>query len=128
MTTTRRKLLQIHLSTAVVLMFAAAVLLALNLVPERSPRNFRAAADSQIVTKKVSFYGWPTRVNAYAGAMRNDDQSPWTYVESTHVWVAEAIFGDAALALAILVGVWVACEWWIRARRREVEPAQGHGV
>ncbi|HLX60475.1 MAG TPA: hypothetical protein VKX17_04245 [Planctomycetota bacterium] len=140
----RREWLQLHLSTAVVLMFVAGGILWLNLMPRELSRNkfrpdeyidfleagnypeealrrYKLSAESsggknELIRDPINGYGWPEIV----------------YVRSAYKWIhndvvkmsqpARVFFGygvagvNFSVALAILFAVWFVCEWWIHRR------------
>ena len=96
----KRPWFQIHLSTALVLMFVAGVLIKINLV--------------RYLIFGTVHQGWPWSYK-------------WTYyvaveIESTHydtlwwAWLYWGLIGNVATALAILAAVAVTLEWRIRRR------------
>lgn len=91
----RRRRLQMHLSTAIVMMIAAGGLIYL------SVRSYN----------HIIFLGWPKEFGIWSDEPFKDTGNRVTI----EFWSA---FIDLAVALAILCGVWFVSEWWIRRRAK----------
>lgn len=110
----RRKCFQIHLSTAIVMMFVAGVLIWANVrnefIIEVEPRT------SQII--RIRGFGWPWN------AMLSSDEPYWKGKREDRVWVLSEnrliikkfFTADIAVAFAILFGVAFCSEYLIRRR------------
>jgi len=109
--------LQIHLSTAVILMFVAGGMIWANtlryslLVPQYDPE-----------LKLNHCYGWPCHAMTYfADGLRTYKPIGYGYAESPIMyphWHVYGILINAIVAVAILLCVAIACEVWIRRRER----------
>src|SRR6188768_2482923 len=98
--TPRRKRLQIHLSTAVVMMIAAGVLIWANV---REGKRVPPDVAPQWKYGKETVYGWPI-VAANGG---DSDVPPRFY----HKFFSWKLAANAFVAVSILVVVWFVCEW-----------------
>ncbi len=107
---------QIHLSTAVVLMLVAGVLVWANarqeVVPEAPTSQLRAWQPASAYA--WSFYGWPYR--GLKILHRDDGHSGNPNIVVVRVWAKTDTVYNSLIALAILASVCVACEWRIRRR------------
>jgi hypothetical protein len=106
----RRNRFQIHLSTAVVMMFVAGGIMWGNIVPSRTskPEPYLRITES---------YGWPLPWQTYYTARRGNESMGFEakpFRERTQR--TEALVIDVLFAPALLFAVWVVCEG--RARRR----------
>src|SRR5438045_2886081 len=81
----RRPWFQIHLSTAIVLMFVAGLLLRANMLPSVSRGDDPARADW--------YYGWP-----YPLLIVAQDGS-----RTAKLWLTESLYFDIPIALAVVV-------------------------
>jgi len=107
----KRRWFQIHLSTAVVLMITAGVLVWMNL---------RVSFNGHMSEIDINSHGWPCEAIYVLWEARNVGISQdipeasqyisWSVVDLTHVGI------DTFVALAILAAVAVTLEWWIRRR------------
>ena len=106
----KRRWLQYHLSTAIVMMFVAGGLLGMQFWP-RSDRCFGGCL-SYLGAFNVESYGWPLPVLWCFSEHRDlmDRHSHWTNTMA----VANVIFG----ALLVLAAAFI-CEWFIRRRERK---------
>jgi hypothetical protein len=105
----RRARFQVHLSTAIVLMFAAGGLMWLNVD----------------IHSDCKFFGWPYDVVAWSDAYCLFDNAPDAIVLGHHLIIATnriMWFSDISFILAILFSVWYACEWLIRRRALKKGP------
>jgi hypothetical protein len=119
----RSKRFQMHLSTAMVLMFTAGGLLWANMnerngfeVEEARFRPLYLVDLDEVSPLELHYnvYGWPFTAMRY-GYIRPDGRS--VKVEGSHyrpVYSKAAI--DLAVAMVILFVVWYVSEWWIRRR------------
>ncbi|MCY3019003.1 MAG: hypothetical protein NTW87_08245 [Planctomycetota bacterium] len=89
--------LQIHLASAIVLMFCAAGLLWLNMP---YPLVYRQADGTTAVVDDC--FGWPLPMN-YSSTMRR----PWYW---RNVWNPLGIEVDVLVAALLLVAMWLCCE------------------
>jgi len=118
----RRKRFQIHLSTAIVMMVAAGILLWANLgrpqdiVPIAEPRA-RYSGDSTTVCLVSQAYGWPDVVKRYYVRTLNYKGSEPAWVGSRE-WRLDwwNLAEDVLIAVIILTIVWYLCERLIRRR------------
>jgi hypothetical protein len=119
----RPKWLQVHLSTAVVLMFAATALLWINV-------REQAVVDTEILLPSgfhpnAKYNGWPFIFNEYVIAPVKvpvgwDGKEPLvTSIESRIIWFDATL--DVFVGLILLAALWFLCEWQIR-RHRERNP------
>jgi len=99
---------RIHLSTAVLLMLIAAVLLCANLRSEQ----YRVKDKFGGVTAYTSF-GWPLSVQQLI--LGADPEEP-EFGPLPSVFFVIVIVFNVACAVALLCGCMVACEWMIRWR------------
>jgi hypothetical protein len=99
----KRVRFQIHLSTAVVLMFAAGGLMWANI----RPWWYLQYSDYYRSEISIKAWGWPGAL-AIANEGRTEIQR-------------SMIFFNLAAALMILLTVWFICEWRIRRKRTRVE-------
>ena len=102
-----RNYFRIHLSTAIVLMLTAGVLLWAHLSATSYDyvRKFNVSeVEAQISVSWGSAYGWPFRCC-------------WVDIDGTR-WDYPDLICDVLVTLGILGLVKVLCEWWIRLRAR----------
>jgi|SRR5579862_1468022 len=92
----RRKWLQVHLSTAVVLMFAAGGLIWANTIAE--------------VDGGARYYGWPFIIYAHQGSR------PPLYLRMNEGVDFAHVLWNSAISASILFAVWFVCERWIAWR------------
>lgn len=113
----RPKRFQIHLSTAVVLMFVAGALLWANLVPHPEYYRFpEKPTRSSGYFYNSTNYGWPKRFIYKSTITYFDyDQEPYGS-DSSNFMDTWNFLVDTFLALAILVSVWIGLEKSIRWR------------
>src|SRR5437762_2765563 len=107
----KRRFFQTQLSTAVVLMLVAGVLVWAN-VREREallkyPDGTVAPANGPFF--EVRDYGWP--FVAY--------RKMHFFTETWYLHLGPSVLYDALIALAILLVVWQVCEWRIRRREQQ---------
>jgi len=116
------KWLQVHLSTAVVLMFAAGWIIWGNVTPWF--KDFMVPGDNRSKGWLSRNFGWPHAAyqeNPRFGPIENCrfglDLSQGPVIE----WSYAGIAIDLAVAAAILFAVWFVCERWIawRAGRKK---------
>jgi|SRR5579862_5858541 len=115
----RRKRFQVHLSTAVVLMFAAGGLIWGNVTPNKL-RDFTCGADYGIE------YGWPNgayKELRHVVVTQANNANPFNSCDTLLSerrpeieWSFAGITIDIAVAIAILFAVWFVCERWIAWR------------
>ena len=98
-----RKRFQIHLSTAIVMMFVAGALMWANV-------NERASSD-----KVCSLYGFPFDAN-YVLLNEVDEVDGELVPVFRPYLVSIPLIENGLIALAILFAVWFLCEWLIRRR------------
>ena len=117
MSDARRRWFQIHLSTAIVLMFAAGGLLGLNILPfERGLTDWdldKYPLDKILPKESWLFVaqGWPIPFwTAFEGNKQIRVASKWRY---------QCLSADVAIVLVILGAIAMCCEWRIRRRARE---------
>lgn len=106
----RRKRFQIHLSTAIVLMFVAGGLIWANLTQVASSGTIYGALNHDK-------YGWPFTVIDYTSYTPNVYQAGTTPVAvySTKRYFKSIVI-NTAVAFVILFAMWFTCEWRIRRR------------
>ena len=112
----RRAWFQLHLSTAIVMMFVAGGLLWANLIVTRieEPGKKDWYRNGPPKYGWLEYYGWPkpafTRFPIWVGS------AVWreSGVNETFVWQYAAI--DVATAAAVLFATLFACEWLVRRR------------
>jgi len=113
----RRARFQIHLSTAIVLMFAAGLLIWANVRERIQIITSTYSMGTQRVNFVVWTHGWPFPAYAHSaddfkvpvGIPRflNADESQLNSI---------CIAGDALTAILLILVVWFTCEWLIRRR------------
>ncbi|HLX61296.1 MAG TPA: hypothetical protein VKX17_08455 [Planctomycetota bacterium] len=124
----RRKWLQVHLSTAVVLMFAAGGIIWGNVregkryyIRHRVTTSFvhDNGSDDNQSREYYSMYGWP--FVAFETNWFVKQRDPGGRVTDSYLkhWVSASL--NLIIALAILFAVWFVCETWIawRAGRKK---------
>ena len=110
----RRAWFQLHLSTCVVLMVVAGVLLALNfrdsndLIGVAYYGNWRSIEPS-VSTKEFVTRGWPK----VCWVEVNGPERVYTY------WRKKEVLIDTGVAVAVLLGALVLCEWRVRRLQRD---------
>ena len=105
--TKKRRWFQIHLSTAVVLMITAGVLMWANLREQRGGTKCRPH-------EWGFYYGWPISLFESLGSDIT--------CESDHTERQVQMVVNILVSFAILAAVGFTCEWWAR-RRKPKEPA-----
>jgi hypothetical protein len=114
----RRKRFQVHLSTAVVLMFAAGLLMSVNMM-ERVELKLFSNGTTGVVNGLYRTTGWPfaarEKLIELIGLPPNVMVCGNIFFEK---WSSTAIELNAMVALAILFALWFVCEWWVRRRER----------
>ena len=121
----KRSWFQVHLSTAVVLMITAGVLMLANLRPPK------IVDYDQFLT--LSFYssGWPFReLNTFEQKgspnlrelLEIEDlrQELLSLRNTSRFSSLPTMLANVAVALAILTAVAMGCEWWVRRRERKL--------
>src|ERR1017187_4066860 len=106
----RRARFQVHLSTAIVLMFAAGGLMWVNMRGYITSKYHSSDRDNLITA-----YGWPYKA-LYLSKVINKYHDRENYIEYfgyTEYWMGAL---DAVVAFVIVVFIWFACEWLIRRR------------
>jgi hypothetical protein len=104
----RRARFQIHLSTAIVLMFVAGGMMWANTTTHRTVRGVMPIAQDEGVTYHTIFnynYGWPFVAIVYCDLRAS-------YAELYYV----AIIANALIAISTLTTTLFVCEWQIRRR------------
>ena len=110
------KRLQIHLSTAIVLMFVAGGLIWLN----TTRWTFRQAIDGE----EVNYYGWPVP------AWKIEPEVPRPRLHTISIICGNrrdpefSLTFDVIFGILLLTSVWYICEWQIRRASREVNTVQ----
>ena len=109
----RRKRFQVHLSTAVVLMFVAAVWIWLNTISSKGGPYIildNEEAAMSIVNGYEPFYyhyGWPVR---FLESYSNTISPEFSFIRIFSGW---ALALDVTLGFIAIILVCVGCEWWI---------------
>jgi hypothetical protein len=98
-----RKRFQVHLSTAIVMMFVAGGLIWANVRINNGKRLY--FGEPTLGGSRIYFYGWPTD-----GLIGSSIQQQDT------VYLYGGISIDLIVAVTILFAVWFLCEWLIRRR------------
>ena len=117
-----RRLFQIHLSTAIVLMFAAGGIIWANTTERQSPHNLTLTRGRTIIGL-YSYYGWPW--NAYLEGKNAYYQAPtddWKITHSGRKFFKSDAALNAGVAVLILVTTCLLCEWLARSRKNRKEP------
>jgi|SRR5579862_107822 len=109
-TVPRRGRFQIHLSTAIVMMFVAGGLIWANVTKQPS-RVTRWSELEKTDPMYLDAYGWPCVVKAIVIFETSDGELDWYPMP-----LGWSIAIDVAVALLILFAVWSVCEWLIRRR------------
>ena len=104
----RRTRFQIHLSTAIVMMFVAGLLINLNIMGKQSEFMIYANGGNTVISH---MYGWPF-VSHYT------IQEGMDYGWNILFWPAPCVFWflNTVVALTILFVIWLLCEWLICRR------------
>ena len=135
-----RKRFQIHLSTAIVLMFVAGVVLWANINPRRVEDHGSAYLnDTRVVSKMTEFefrasdynawsghriveHGWPfdavdvrSDVILYSARVQLRNTDPRVNPRPT-IWRTGPIIYNALIAVGVLFSVWLLLEWLTRRR------------
>ena len=113
----RPKRFQIHLSTAIVLMIAAGIVLWANTGGRASP-NIKGYSGGGWLEQR---YGWPSEA---ARTYLPVEGGEWSIETSDTVWRIQGVAIDLAVALVILFAVGFVCE---RLIRRRAAQKQGGG-
>jgi hypothetical protein len=127
----KRRWLQLHLSTAIVLMFVAGGLLGVNLSPRRCVYSLPEIGAGAVAL--TTYYGWPkviyvsgleteeSAIQAYYAALslkrEEEYQLPYVSMDGTVSYTAAII--NALFAVGVVVALAVACEWLLRWRERQ---------
>jgi len=110
-----RKRFQIHLSTAIVMMFVAGVLIWANVRPREITLREETAGPRWIVDNTYRLRGWPLNVTSELTKykMVNPQLAFLTVFAELHVnyWLAAV---DAAIGIMILLVAWFGMEYMIR--------------
>lgn len=101
----RRKWLQVHLSTAVVLMFAAGGMMWLNVTGHKTLKPDLWLENYFV---EITDFGFPLVAKSHYS------RPEIYFVRESDYWNEKEVVIDALFALAILFAVWFICEWWIR--------------
>jgi len=112
-----RKRFQIHLSTAVVMMIAAGVILRANIVPSVTQHTYFHWKFQKDLKGSNFYYGWPMDVYSEFDAFSSDsDKLIRGWGKPIPIELAKRVSVNVAVAFAIIFSVWFASEWWIRRR------------
>ncbi|HLX59653.1 MAG TPA: hypothetical protein VKX17_00085 [Planctomycetota bacterium] len=121
----RRWRFQIHLSTAIVMMFVAGGLIWANTRVHRDPCPDDSEGDRAfmewIATGANPARGWPFTIARASPihttqSVENGVLMPPVSKQAPPVWFWGDLVTDVVIALGILVGVWLLCERLIRRR------------
>ena len=102
----KRPWFQYHLSTAIVLVFAAALVVFLNVTPRQIPW----------MQEGIPCYGWPFGAYYPQEVWFSENIHKFWLVGHGIVWWATV--ADFAAAVAVLSAMAFACEWLIRRQER----------
>ena len=113
----KRRLWQIHLSTAIVLMFVAGVLIFLNISPHQAEENWGKMEDFVSGGQHIT-YGFPRECFDDEANQMNTYFTRYTNVHGfvLSIWKTNNLIIDVLFAITIFVAVTIACEWLIRRR------------
>lgn len=112
-----RRWYRLHVSTYVVLLFAAATLVMANVPGNRREFHYFVFVRRNLFREKDCLHGWPlTYLRRTAGRLGTAETSIWRLSERVTQFRPLALACDALIALAILVAVATAYEWWRRRR------------
>jgi hypothetical protein len=103
----RRKRFQIHLSTAIVMMFVAGGIIWANRIP-RIEKVFNPFTGG-MMSVEMWCYGWP--IESYGEIVDSTTQLHLRTVGSLM-----SVAFDLTVAICILLAVYIVCEWLIRLR------------
>ncbi len=117
--------LQIHLSTALALMFLAGLIMAFNFLPEIRTEDSTFGPLRQTVTRTAKEYGWPAPVVTHVqySSKTFDALKPYTNEWQTSYTLAMGGM-DLFFALFLLVIMWRLCEAWIRHNENPIGIAE----
>ena len=118
----RRSRFQIHLSTAIVMMFAAGALIWANVRTEKERYDALSIALFQPTSEYNGYelYGWPIKAIRY----RKGRESVTGFIDERPVAIHtnySRVLLDTLIALGILFPTWFVCEWLIRRRAAQKE-------
>ncbi len=105
----RSKRFQIHLSTAIVMMFVAGGLMWANTRINNVRPDYWAAPS--LPSNRIYSYGWPQNAEAVHVHIAGGE----TIIKERR-WAEMGCVLNGAAALFILFAVWFLCEWLIRRR------------
>jgi hypothetical protein len=114
----RRPWFQIHLSTAIVLMFVAGGIGSINLRVTRTERTesvFSSIVGEGHADDKFTYYGWPCD-SFYELSTVEKDGTEYFYDSPIRRWMPKGIIVNIFAAMISLIAVWYACEWLLRRR------------
>ncbi|HLX62576.1 MAG TPA: hypothetical protein VKX17_14965 [Planctomycetota bacterium] len=112
-----RKRFQIHLSTAIVLMFVAGALIWANICAFGLIERFAPNPGQDWLHFRRKIFGFPfPGVNAWQDMAQYHGRSDVPFVPNRYSVNGLAVALDVAIFLAILFAVWFLLEWLIRRR------------
>jgi hypothetical protein len=112
----RRRFFQIHLSTAVVLMFVAGALVWANIVARPSPESF--GVETFWTQNGAQYYGWPLQAYVSWATKHIADPATDRVVFNPPHWSIVAVLVNA-LAAVVVITVTAICTECVVLRRRE---------
>lgn len=111
----RKRPWQIHLSTAILLMFVSGGFLWVNIVPLKYNWTFVHEIFRNKITGQNRYYGWPCQFYGVTGSIPMDSPSPtYSTLGFNNLDLARSIGTNVLISGSVLFAVWFVCEWWIR--------------
>lgn len=105
--------LQVHLSTAIILMLSASALIYLNTRLVRitiTESVFSSDRNENNLQEKHSYYGWPCEILCVYTALESDGSAEYFSVPPGREWFVIGIFVNAAVGLTVLLAIWLVAE------------------
>ncbi|HLX64371.1 MAG TPA: hypothetical protein VKX17_24065 [Planctomycetota bacterium] len=108
---------QIHLSTAIVLMFVAGGLMWANISCYGFYEHFPQGRELEYMHYRRRIYGFPLpAVDAWQDMEKYHGRSDVTFVPNRYSCIPVFIAVDVLTCATILTATWLFCEWLIRCR------------